>query len=291
MERFKWTSSIWFILCYVVCVGLTSANHFYSLPLCFIAFLCSSILWFKLFKNRIVNAQLYLSLPFAVIMLIVILLPDSLTVYSILYALGSTLAPVAASMILDKRYLSSGMITSFFLLSCVYAEPNFTLLLSNANQDVIQLQSEYQRVKLFHKDGRQFIQNDDELIVLDFWHMRCGACFKKFPHFENLSKSFKDSSIPIKFYTVNVPLSHEVPDSSITFFESLNYDLTPLYIQSREEIQEIFEFNTYPHYAVLSSDSILFSGKFDFSELILFGKPEDILEDLINSKGGGAANS
>ncbi|MCA1761518.1 MAG: hypothetical protein ABR574_04925 [Cryomorphaceae bacterium] len=85
----------------------------------------------------------------------------------------------------------------------------------------------------------------------------------------------------IAFYSVNAPLPREVPDSSLALFRDLGYDITPAFVESREGLEKLFQFNSYPHYAVVHKNKILFSGKFDFSPVILTNRPEQIIRGIL----------
>jgi thiol-disulfide isomerase/thioredoxin len=54
---------------------------------------------------------------------------------------------------------------------------------------------------------------NNKIIILDFWHTQCGACFRKFPKLEALYQRFsRDTNF--SFYAVNIPLPNDGPSKA-----------------------------------------------------------------------------
>jgi thiol-disulfide isomerase/thioredoxin len=53
---------------------------------------------------------------------------------------------------------------------------------------------------------------DNKVIVLDFWTLSCGACFRKFPDFEKIKNSFSDKEVV--FYAVYIPWNRDYTENS-----------------------------------------------------------------------------
>jgi thiol-disulfide isomerase/thioredoxin len=62
---------------------------------------------------------------------------------------------------------------------------------------------------VYHRDTLGLDAWPRKMLVLDFWHTRCGACIEKFPAFHRLAQQYAQDTANIAFFTVNIPLRQD----------------------------------------------------------------------------------
>jgi thiol-disulfide isomerase/thioredoxin len=84
----------------------------------------------------------------------------------------------------------------------------------------------------------------NKIVLLDFWHTRCGICFEKFPHLQTAYDKYKnDSSVLI--YAVNKPIEEDKPNQAFEIIKEEGYSF-PVVIAKDEELPEKFGVKGYP---------------------------------------------
>ena len=61
-----------------------------------------------------------------------------------------------------------------------------------------------------------------KLVLMDVWHTRCGACFKKFPALNELYLKYKDNQ-KVKIYAVNYPNESDRPTQAFEMITKRGY--------------------------------------------------------------------
>jgi thiol-disulfide isomerase/thioredoxin len=83
-----------------------------------------------------------------------------------------------------------------------------------------------------------------KIVLLDFWHTRCGICFEKFPQVQALYDKYKnDSSVLI--FAVDKPLEEDKPNQAFEIIREAGHSF-PVVISKDEELPEKFGVSGYP---------------------------------------------
>lgn len=282
MKRVLQFSYFWFIAIYVLSAAAFYGNHTLIFPVVVVFFTSLAVFWFRKTNNSLGSGVLKLSGPVTALFLALILFSDSSSEILIAYITAAITTVASAKLMCRKKFLGFAVLLTVLPLIIFYiGVPNMRLISSNTKSSNLKGVS-VKNFEMFNSRGNKIQWGTDDLIILDFWHTRCGACYTNFPHFEELKETFEHEP-NLKFYSVNAPLPREVPDSSLALFRDLGYDITPAFVESREGLEKLFQFNSYPHYAVVHKSKILFSGKFDFSPVILTSRPDKIIRDILEA--------
>lgn len=105
--------------------------------------------------------------------------------------------------------------------------------------------------------------NTKQLIVLDFFNTRCGACFAAFPEVQKVYKKYKHDSRVI-VYAVNIPYKADTPGMVLQLIGSRGY-VFPIVI-GKKGLDSLFEIKAYPTVLVLQNEQIIFRGSIDVAE-------------------------
>jgi len=62
----------------------------------------------------------------------------------------------------------------------------------------------------------------DKIVLIDFWHTQCGACFRKFPILNELYLKYKDNE-KIEIFALNVPLESDRPSQAYDMISKRRY--------------------------------------------------------------------
>jgi thiol-disulfide isomerase/thioredoxin len=121
----------------------------------------------------------------------------------------------------------------------------------------------YLPVKFEAFDERKNLITDADLqnkiVLLDFWHTRCGICFVKFPQLEAVYNKYKnDSSVVI--LAVDKPIEEDKPDEAFQIIKDEGYTF-PVVISKDEEMPEKFGVKWYPTTFVINQNGqIIYKG-------------------------------
>ncbi len=85
---------------------------------------------------------------------------------------------------------------------------------------------------------------ENKIVLLDFWHTKCGVCFEKFPQLQAFYDKYKfDDSMVI--FAVNEPLEEDKEKSAFKVIEEEGYNF-PVLLPNDEELPEKFGVKGYP---------------------------------------------
>ena len=99
----------------------------------------------------------------------------------------------------------------------------------------------------------------NKIVLLDFWHARCGVCFQKFPQVQAVYDKYKnDSSVLIM--AVNKPIEEDKPNEAFRVIKTEGY-IFPVVITKEEDLAERFGVKYYPTTFVINKNGqIVYKG-------------------------------
>jgi thiol-disulfide isomerase/thioredoxin len=99
----------------------------------------------------------------------------------------------------------------------------------------------------------------NKIVLLDFWHTRCGVCFSKFPQVQAAYDKYKnDSSVAI--FAVDKPLEEDKPNQAFQTIKEKGYSFHVV-VPTDEELPEKFGVKGYPTTFVVNQNSqIVYKG-------------------------------
>ncbi len=99
----------------------------------------------------------------------------------------------------------------------------------------------------------------NKIVLLDFWHTRCGICFQKFPQVEAVYDKYKnDSSVMI--LAVNKPIEEDKPNQAFQVIKTEGYAF-PVVITKDEDLAEKFGVKYYPTTFIINQNGqIIYKG-------------------------------
>ncbi|HEX8249756.1 MAG TPA: TlpA disulfide reductase family protein [Pyrinomonadaceae bacterium] len=99
----------------------------------------------------------------------------------------------------------------------------------------------------------------DKIVLLDFWHTRCGICFEKFPQVQTVYDKYKtDSSVMI--FAVDKPLAEDKPGEAFDLIKAKGYSF-PVVVAPDADMPENFGVSVYPTTFVIDrAGKIVFKG-------------------------------
>lgn len=108
----------------------------------------------------------------------------------------------------------------------------------------------------------------NKIILLDFWHTRCGVCFQKFPQLQEIYDTFKkDTSLVI--LAVNKPLEQDTIGEAFAVLKKSGYNF-PAIVPSIDTLPEMFNVNHYPTTFIIDkSGKVIFKGDIENVKSIL----------------------
>jgi thiol-disulfide isomerase/thioredoxin len=115
----------------------------------------------------------------------------------------------------------------------------------------------------------------NKIIVLDFWHTQCGACFRKFPKLEALYQRFS-SDTNFSFYAVNIPLPNDGPSKAWRMIENRGYTF-PVAKSLTIQITNFFKIEAFPTTIICDKNGdVVFKGSIENAAEIIdaFAKTE-----------------
>jgi thiol-disulfide isomerase/thioredoxin len=98
-----------------------------------------------------------------------------------------------------------------------------------------------------------------KIVLLDFWHSRCGICFTKFPQVEQMYQNYKnDPSVMI--LAVNKLIKEDKPNRIFEMIREKEYSF-PVVVTKDEDLAEKFGVKGYPTTFVINPNGqIIFKG-------------------------------
>lgn len=123
-----------------------------------------------------------------------------------------------------------------------------------------------------------FEQRTSKLLFLDFWFTNCAPCIAEFPYYNTYLKKYKNK---VDFIFIGVYMNEKEWKEAVR-----KYKLGGVHIllneRETELLQNFFEFNGYPHHALIEKEGRLNSKLLkDFNFKIHASLIEDIFRDLM----------
>ena len=128
------------------------------------------------------------------------------------------------------------------------------------------------KFEAFDESGKLVTEQDfnDKIVLLDFWHSRCGYCFAKFPQVEQAYQTYKnDSSVII--LAVNKPLEVDKPNQAFEIIREQGHSF-PVVITKDAEMSEKFGVFYFPVVFVINQmGTIVYKGDIEGAVKIVEG--------------------
>jgi len=119
--------------------------------------------------------------------------------------------------------------------------------------------------------NEQPLQKEDlqgKVVVLDFWHTRCGVCFQKFPHLQKLYDKYKSNPL-IEVLAVNNPLQTDSTGQAFAMLKQRNYSF-PVLVPTDKLLAEAFGVGVYPTTFVIDkAGTVVFKGNIEQAERVV----------------------
>jgi thiol-disulfide isomerase/thioredoxin len=90
---------------------------------------------------------------------------------------------------------------------------------------------------------------ENKIVLLDFWHTKCGVCFQKFPQLQAFYDKYKDDNL-IAIYAVDKPIEEDKEKSAFKVIEEEGYSF-PVLLPTDEELPDRFGVFRFPATFVL----------------------------------------
>jgi thiol-disulfide isomerase/thioredoxin len=85
---------------------------------------------------------------------------------------------------------------------------------------------------------------ENKIVLLDFWHTKCGVCFQKFPLLQAFYDKYKnDDSIVI--FAIDKPIEEDIEKSAFKVIEEEGYNF-PVLLPTDEELPDKFGVFRFP---------------------------------------------
>jgi len=109
----------------------------------------------------------------------------------------------------------------------------------------------------FDEQKNLITENDfqNKIVLLDFWHTRCGVCFQKFPQVQAADDKYKnDSSVAI--FAVDKPIEEDKPNQAFEMIKERGYSFHVV-IAKDEDLPEKFGVKGYPTTFVIDRNGMI----------------------------------
>ncbi|MCA1761517.1 MAG: hypothetical protein ABR574_04930 [Cryomorphaceae bacterium] len=182
MKRVIQLSYFWFISVYILAAAAFYGNHTLIFPVVTVLFTILAVLWFRQTNGRLRTGVMRLAGPVILLLSVLIFFFDSSREVLLAYAISAVISVVSARLIYWKKLLGiAGLLLLLPLFVFYVGVPNMRLISTNSGSDAL-IADSIQKFEMFNSNGSRIEWETHDLIVLDFWHTRCGACFSNFPH-------------------------------------------------------------------------------------------------------------
>jgi thiol-disulfide isomerase/thioredoxin len=103
---------------------------------------------------------------------------------------------------------------------------------------------------------------ENKIVLLDFWHTRCGVCFQKFPQLQAFYDKYKnDDSIAV--FAVDKPIQEDKQKSAFKVIEEEGYNF-PVLLPNDEDLPEKFGVKYYPTTFVINRQgNVVYKGSIE----------------------------
>jgi thiol-disulfide isomerase/thioredoxin len=249
-----------------------------------------------LYKPQRINAFWYfliLVFPSALLHGFLILKDHLIHMYLIVFmvyaALGLGLLMNAFVISVKRKRIYIGIITgfilSFYWINGFYLDHIFRLnqieienSIKTSNNNLLLLS-----LKDANKMPVKLSDFKGKVIVLDFWHTYCGACFRAFPEIEKVEQSFSSNN-HVVFFSVGIPFRNQSINDLIATTTELPYDLNYLYadVSNRDSVLSIFQLEKYPTIVVIDKTGQLFYlGALHMNNSLINKSLKEIIEECL----------
>jgi thiol-disulfide isomerase/thioredoxin len=100
---------------------------------------------------------------------------------------------------------------------------------------------------------------ESKIVLLDFWHTKCGVCFQKFPQLQTFYDKYKNDDSVIIF-AVDKPLDEDKEKSAFKVIEEEGYNF-PVLLPTDEDLPEKFGVKGYPTTFVINKQgNVVYKG-------------------------------
>jgi thiol-disulfide isomerase/thioredoxin len=109
---------------------------------------------------------------------------------------------------------------------------------------------------------------ENKVVLLDFWHTRCGVCFQKFPQLQVFYNKYKnDDSIAV--FAVDKPIEEDKEKSAFKVIEEEGYNF-PVLVPNDEDLPEKFGVKYYPTTFVINKQgNVVYKGDIEGAILMV----------------------
>ena len=126
--------------------------------------------------------------------------------------------------------------------------------------------------------NQHLLRNEDllgKVLVLDFWHTKCGVCFREFPQLESLFKKYRNNA-SVRFFAVNKQLKTDTTGQAFAVLGKLNYSF-PILMPSDKFFADKVGVEAYPTVLVIDkSGTVVFKGDLE--------NAKDVVDDLLRNR-------
>jgi thiol-disulfide isomerase/thioredoxin len=118
-----------------------------------------------------------------------------------------------------------------------------------------------QKVEGIDENNKQISNQtfEKKIVLLDFWHTKCGVCFQKFPQLQAFYNKYKDDN-SIAIYAVDKPIEEDKEKSAFKVIDEEGYNF-PVLLPDDENLPEKFGVKGYPTTFVINrSGNVVYKG-------------------------------
>ena len=93
---------------------------------------------------------------------------------------------------------------------------------------------------------------ENKIVLLDFWHTRCGNCFEKFPALQDFVETYKNEG-SLKIFALNKPLEEDTESRAFEVIAEKGYSF-PVLLPSDEDLPDKLGVTGYPTSFVIDTN-------------------------------------
>jgi thiol-disulfide isomerase/thioredoxin len=109
---------------------------------------------------------------------------------------------------------------------------------------------------------------ENKIVLLDFWHTKCGVCFQKFPQLQAFYDKYKDDD-SIVVFAVNKPIEEDIQKSAFKVIEEEGYNF-PVLLPTDEELPDKFGVFRFPAtFVVNKQGNVVYKGGIEGAVLMV----------------------
>lgn len=103
---------------------------------------------------------------------------------------------------------------------------------------------------------------ENKVVLIDFWHTRCGNCFEKFPHLQAFFERNTDEK-SLKIFALNKPLEEDKEHPAFEVIAKEGYTF-PVLLPSDEDLPDKLGVTAYPTSFVIDTNgSVIYRGSIE----------------------------